>query len=380
MVSMVHKGFGFAALAFGTALLPAQEAASKPAGKPREKAPVLVETSESITRTIGRYLDLGARATAVDAHWMGGRWQDVVETADDMIATDAKDHHGHALKYLALLELKRDRPLASQAAFRATKDLAASPKAMVEFLNRALYVRPRFNEYQVALMALVPLVAEAPEVASVRAAHIRALVGCGKVKEALITARILVKDLAGSTDDLLALVQGICDCDAKRGKALGVVARQAFDQVRKTRQPDRAMQMLEYRILHDFEGNQKAAHELGVKIVAEVSTGGLNNWLWYLMTRRSTGDRYPSLALIAARRLIQEDPSSAALDTIALALFKNGLLDEALDFQQRAVKGLGGGVSLGRQRRLGIFRAAKAKRDKLEAERKAERKPTKRDR
>ena len=226
MACMVHETSWFAILAFGTTLLPAQDQGRKPAKKPApQPAPVLVEASESTTFQVGSYLGLGTSAAGVDEHWMAGRWQDVIKIADEMIAKDSDDHQGHALKYLALLELKRDRMLASQAAFRATKDLAASPKAMVEFIHRALYVRPTVREYQTALMALVPLVADAPKVASVRIAHIRALVGCGKVKEAGVMAHILVKDLAGNTDGLLALVEGICDCGTEGGKALGKVAR-----------------------------------------------------------------------------------------------------------------------------------------------------------
>jgi len=345
----------FAVLFWG-ALVPVQVSA-------QEGTPALVQAEEVSGNQIRAYLGLGDEASGVDEVWTKSRWQSAVKIADTLIETDKESYGGHAVKYLALLELKGDRMLATQAAVRATKDLAPSPKALGEFINRALYVRPRVNEYQLALMALVPLVPDARNVASVRVAHLRALVGCGKVKEAVATNRDIVKDLSGSAGDLLALVQGICEM--KGGKPLGGIARQALDKVLETRERDLALRMLEYQILYQFEDKKKAAHDLGAKIIDEgAQSGSLNNWLWYLITKRSTAGRYPSLALQAARRLMKENPDRAELDTIALALYRNGMLDEALDFQERAVGGAGDGASPGMKRRLEIFRAEKAKRDK----------------
>lgn len=350
---------------FGALVLPAQEKA----GEARARKPLLVEPEETSGNGIGAYLGLGDEAAAVEGVWTSTQWQDAVKIADALIEKDREHYGGHALKYLAYLELKGDRMLATQAAVRATKDLAQSPKALGEFINRALYVRPRLNEYQLALMALVPVVPDGRNVASVRVAYLRALVGCGKVKEALATNRDIVKDLAGSREGLLLLAQGICD--TKGGKALKDIARQALDQVLKEGESDLRAQMLEHQILYELEEDRKAAHELGVEIIAKGrKTASLNNWLWYLMTRRATAGKYRPLLLQAARQLAAENPTSHELDTIALALYYNGLLDEALDFQERALQASGGGATPGMRRRLEMFRAMKAGRDGQKATKK----------
>ncbi len=336
-------------------VISAQDAASR--------SRVLVEAAEVSGNQVCAYLGLQDEAAGVEELWMAGRWRDVVEIADRLIAKNKQHHGGHALKYLALLEIKGDRALATRAAVQATKDLASSPMALGDFINLALYVRPRVYEYQLALMALVPVVPDARKVASVRVAHLRALAGCGKFKEALATNRDIVEDLSGSAEDLLVLARGICEM--AQGKPLGHMARQALDRALQSTQRNLEVSMLEYQILHDFEGNKKAAHELGKKIIEEGSKSqGLNNWLWYLMTRRATEGKYLSLVLQAARQLMQESNSSAPLDTIALALYYNGMLDEALEYQERAVAASGGNASAGIRRRLEIFREAKEKRDK----------------
>lgn len=328
---------------------------------------VLVESDENVNQ-IRAYLGMGEKGAGVDENWMAEGWQDVVKIADGLIAKDKKDHAGHAVKYLALLELKGDRTAATLAAVRALKDLGGNPEALGKFINLALYTQPRVSDYQLALMALVPVVPEARNVASVRIAHIRALAGCGKVKEAVVTNRDIVKDLGGDKEALRALVEGLSVTQGKVGgkgdamKELAAIARQAMDKVLESRRAELALRMTEHQLLYQLEGKEKAAHELGEKIIAEgQKNNSLNNWLWYLMTRRETAGKYPALCLQAARKLAGQNPSFNELDTIAVALFQNGLVEEALDFQKRALQASGGNASKGMQRRLKMFEQAAAR-------------------
>lgn len=335
---------------------PAQEKVPKP-------VLVLVEIDESTSNRVSLRLRLDPeRSTEIDIAWMNNKWAVVGKHADDMIADAEKKHRGYALKYLALLELKKDRKLANRVAVQATKNLGGEPRELAAFVNKALYADPTAVEYQLALMATTPLIADSREIVSVRIAHLCALVGCGKVREAMVTNRTIVDDLSGKKEDLIALATAICDVHG--GRALGAIARRAFDLGRKDRPASESLQMLEYRILYDLEGNRKASTKVGLKLVEAAKESTLNNWLWYLMTRRSTAGKYNSLALIAAREM-QKGGNLAYgnMDTVALALFENGLLDEALALQEEAVKKGGSGTSAGIRRRLEVFRAAKKKRD-----------------
>ncbi len=89
----------------------------------------------------------------------------------------------------------------------------------------------------------------------------------------------------------------------------------------------------------------------------------LNDFAWFLLTEKKLGpkERDLSLALEAARKAVELDggldPNS--LDTLALALFENGKLREALACQEKAV-GLRPGDP-GMRERLERYRKALAR-------------------
>ena len=90
----------------------------------------------------------------------------------------------------------------------------------------------------------------------------------------------------------------------------------------------------------------------------------LNDFAWFLLTekRLPKEDRDLSLALEAARKAVRLDGgmNASSLDTLALALFENGRLREALAVQEKAVALQPGDP--GMRRRLERFRRALAAR------------------
>ena len=105
--------------------------------------------------------------------WDGKDWQAVVAFADAQIRRAATDHRGYTLKYLALLELGSDRGTARLCATRAKEALAGEPLQLVEFIDRGLYSDPETEDFQLALMALVPVLPAARHSVRVRIAHLR---------------------------------------------------------------------------------------------------------------------------------------------------------------------------------------------------------------
>ena len=328
--------------------------------------PAVVYPSESSRLRISLHLALGTQSSAFDAVWSRAHVDQAVKLADELIAKDKHDFLGHAVKYLAELELRRDRKAALAVAMRATKDLSRNPAALATFLDKALLVDPGVNESQFALMTIVPLVTEAPKVGVVRVVHVRALLGCGKAKEALLTNKSIVEDLTKDRGALLGLAQAIVE--SKHGKPLAAVARRAVDLIEEDagtaadeRELSQALARVKFRLLHEFEDEKEEAMAIADKILqAGMAGGGMNNkWVWYLASQRSTARRYPRLNHLAAERLLASNPSGNDRDTAALALFQAG--DYAAALREQRVAVMDGTPSSAMMRRLKIYEAAVAK-------------------
>jgi hypothetical protein len=290
----------------------------------------------------------------IESHWTNRAWPELVEIADARI--EGEDYRGHALKYLAYLELKGDRKLATRTATRALEDLAKHPVHLARFIRKGLFANPTRSDFLMALMALAPVVPGARKVGEVRAAHIRALLGCGKTKEAVITNKDILKDLHGDADALLELARAICD--SRNGRSMGMVGKKALDLVIAEKGENEALLLTKYRVLHDLLGQAKAALELGERILDTSAASDLNNWTWYLMTRRASAGKFRTLALMSARRMIKgKTLGFHEYDTIALAHYRNGLIREAVHYQTLALKA-GGAADADYRRRMKKYEAA----------------------
>lgn len=333
-------------------------------GSPPEARPIAVKgrTDLEVPSELGiwSHLGPGERNDELDAAWTAGNAKSALDIAAAMIEAREDDATGHIVRYLALLELAEDRQRARMAAVQSTKALGAHPAALAAFVDKALFVAPQANEYQLAVLALTPVIGDARTDVDVRIAHIQALLGCGKNREAFVTNKDIVKEFADDPQALLRIAWGICD--AENAISLAPLARRAFDRGIAGRERSPQDLVLEFRILNDLEGNPRAAAPVAEAVLTKVAQdgGGLNNWIWYLMVRRQSRGKVDSIALPAAEKMIEsgEADSWTSADTVALAFFVNGKLDRALDYQERAVKMAAGAASPGMLRRLEIFRAA----------------------
>ncbi len=325
---------------------------------PAQKVLEIVEMEESEFGAIVTRLKIQTLLNEVSAAWMRRSVEATTELAQRLIEANPLDHRGYALEYIAHTELALDRRAANQVASRAIAKLGPKPLQLVEFITTALYANPQANDYQLALMTLVPIVADHRKVAAVRVAHLRALMGCQKIKEAVITNKSIVEDIGDDHAGLLLLASAICDM--KDGRSLAGVADKAVSKVLAKNSRSEQHLLVKYRIL-ELLGRHQEALTLGQRIVADMArtTGSLNNWVWYLMTKRSTAGKYPGLAELGARMMMQSKTLvDYELDTIALALFRAGKLCEAVDYQRRAVEA-GGDANY--RERLKMYRAALAK-------------------
>ena len=106
---------------------------------------------------------------------------------------------------------------------------------------------------------------------------------------------------------------------------------------------------------HDAHADKALA--VYVKSVGDKNRN-LNSAAWSLMTNKDTAGQYDDLALGLANRMEQKGGlDHRQLDTVALAKFLNGHVDDAINFQKKAIKH--GGNNDDYRRRLRTYEAAK---------------------
>ena len=103
----------------------------------------------------------------------------------------------------------------------------------------------------------------------------------------------------------------------------------------------------------------RCAEKLLAQVVEENgdSARSLNELTWRLMTEKECTGKYDAAALALAERMLKQGRlRHEHLDTVALAMFINGRIDEAIKNQERAIKGSDRDSY---RRRLLVYRAAR---------------------
>lgn len=125
--------------------------------------------------------------------------------------------------------------------------------------------------------------------------------------------------------------------------------------------PSRALLVRFNRALRD-QGNERLAMRIARDVAATVGddNDSLNSYTWRLLTKSRYRGKHDDLALLLAERM-QSRPSQLnhlMLDTIALAKFRTGYVDEAIEIQRRAIKKCGGNKDY--SKRLKMYQQKKA--------------------
>jgi hypothetical protein len=214
-------------------------------------------------------------------------------------------------------------------------------------------------------MALTPVAAQEPENVGLQLAYARALAGCGNTKQAAAVALRVVPLLGNNAAELQRYAEQLTD--TRKPQAFAKTALAAINRAIFLKGATRDRLMVKFRILDVGLGDLKAAHEVGERIISSMgqNNGALNNYAWDLLTEEPYKGRFDRLALLATN-LMEKNGQTITyymLDTIALARFRNGFIDEAIDFQKRAIAG-GGKGDADYERRMNMYLKARRERDK----------------
>lgn len=289
-------------------------------------------------------------------------WQGLIRIAGDLRKLRPRHAYPHTLVVQAYHDAKRDDDLARQAVEQAIEELADDPLQLGAFVHDALMPAGAFGEaFRGALLGpLSDVTVRAPLRRKLLAAQFW-LLAPTRPADAAGRAALWLECVKGDADQCLHVGRELIRLTPK--SSLLHLARQALDLGLRADPHHRELHLELFDLLahqlHDHDG----ATQVGKTMVRRIGHDAtwLNSFSWRLMTLPETQDTFAELALFAADRMTELPgwETYHRLDTLALAKFENGLIDDAIQLQAKALSQCAPSAKARYQERLDRYRAAK---------------------
>jgi hypothetical protein len=218
--------------------------------------------------------------------------------------------------------------------------LATEPWALAVFADLVLRgdrSDPSFAR-ELAL-AMTPVAAAAPDSPFVQLVQLRALLRAGQDKLAGRMVSTVGKLCRGSARDLVLYAETLME--ANDGAPWRALAERALDEAAAAGADARWVAAARYKALVRGGAPAEAAKLLAdFRTAAGITGGSLNNDAWYMMIRPETMGRFDDYALGQCEEMLRQEGdamSYSTQDTVALALFLCGRLQEAIDLEAKAI-------------------------------------------
>lgn len=262
---------------------------------------------------------------------------DFASMIDQLVALAPGDAHALALRYLDQLA-HGDVDAARRTVQDALETLAGESLPLACFCDLAMRAERDPGLLPSMTAALTNAAAAAGDSPLLQMILLRALLRSGLDRDA---GRLLVrlpKLLAGRPMELLAFAETLAD--GRSPQPWRVVAERAIQTAGELGADPRWLFAARHKVAVRCAEDDKAAAAIAAEYLKSPAfPGSCNSDAWQLMTRLDTMGRFDPLALAVSteqQRLNANIADAACMDTQALALFRNGRLDEAIELQQRA--------------------------------------------
>ncbi len=248
-----------------------------------------------------------------------------------------------ALCYLADAQKLGNKAGAGLTAGAAIEALAAEPRALAAFADLALRGDGRNRALGRQLAEALTAAASAyPDDLRVQLARLRALVLAGDGREVGRFAHQIAKKVERVGSAALEYVE-ILTHDEQPIVHKDLSARLLRAAVAAGAEP-RSLAAVRYAAALLCDGDPMAARDIASDYMEQA--GGrtvLNNDAWDMLTDLATMGRFDPMALALVQRMLDQRAAMAPFefDTAALAMFRNGRVDEAVELQATAID-LGG--------------------------------------
>ncbi|MHC5114778.1 MAG: redoxin domain-containing protein [Planctomycetota bacterium] len=290
-----------------------------------------------------------------------GDWEALARYAVRRIEVDPHSAYPWLLRHMAVDWLHQDHDAARTIVREAIATLRSEPDQLVRYVELALMPprsEGRYDDLAADAMAAIP--PETPTLADLHKVTFLALDRVERGTEARAAATRMI-EAAHDQPFLLsryALMLGYAaGHPAYDDLALGAVETAVGAKPHAPEIIDVAVRL---RLRRGDAESVEAARTLARRLVVlrGNDVAELNTLTWSLLTNEAYQGKLNDIALEAAHKLMQKcGDDHAALDTVALAMFENGLVVDAIEIQRRAVA-LGGDTDPGYRERLARYEAA----------------------
>lgn len=271
---------------------------------------------------------------------MTGNQEQSLKAAEELIALKPTHSAAWRTKYHAQHNDPGNAAKAEQTAGAALAALKPDPVATAYFAADVLSTEPAESVKSAATAALKQAAEAAPENVDVRLAYFSVLADSGRDEEALAWAAETVQKVKGDAADLSLVAQALSFGD--HATKCSDLAAEAIE-LAISLEPDNPSHLQQkFYILAVCKGDTAKAEAAGRYLVEKAADDAnlLNGFAWMLLYENpQLKGKYNALALAAAERANQVSGGNdwGILDTLALAKFETGAVDEAIALEKKAI-------------------------------------------
>ena len=281
------------------------------------------------------------RMQDMDAAYQDQDWAKMAKLADELLKLAPTRAEGWAAKLFAAQQSGAERADLDKMVGDALKTLVGTPAQLRVLVDQVVLGGRLEGDYsELTLTALDHALAKHPDAVQLAIARVRVLDAAGKTAAAGKAAAAVVKALAGQPHELAELAQQLVE--AKHPEAVADAALAAVDgALAGDANASPELTMVKFQVLAFGKKDIEAATKIGGEIVKLMQSDvqSLNEFTWNLLTADESKGRFTALARTAAEAMTKCDgwEEAAYMDTVALAWFENGKIDEAIELQKKAI-------------------------------------------
>lgn len=269
-----------------------------------------------------------------------GEFDNVIKAADEALAVKPDSIGHHLWKFRAYFHYLEKPEEAKKAAEQVLKVAGDDPVKVIQAADEIVMEGDKAGGNAAAFAALEKAQAAAPKDVDVRMAYFRALATTGDTSKAMKLAGETIELMKGNAEQLSRFAE-VLSSPMMREKC-GELALRAVELAIEVAPQEPVHHLTKFHILHECKKDRQAANVTGQYFVqlAAQDASALNDFAWGLLTEEGYMGQYAELAL-AASETMKKAPggdSWMCLDTLALAKFENGKIDEAIAIEKQALE------------------------------------------
>ncbi|MGE3174003.1 MAG: hypothetical protein AB7O97_15360 [Planctomycetota bacterium] len=282
----------------------------------------------------------------------------MLQLARELLQDCPTDGPSWGLCYLTQVQKLGDAAAAAETVAAALAALPAEPRALAAFADLALRGDPLERTLPPRLVEPLTAAAKAfPADLRVQLTLLRALVRADDGRRVGILSHQLAAKVRSVPNAALEFVEILTQAAVPEIHV--DLGSRALETARNGGADLRSWTAARYQFTLKCRGDREAARDIAVGYMDQApGRVTLNNDAWYFMTDLPTCGRFDAFALALVERMLEQRSAMEGFefDTAALAMYRNGRLDEAVELQQLAIER--GGEAPNYKERLARYRAA----------------------